>query len=122
MLAASLLAGGPALAAAIDPIGLWGGGETRLVVSAHGATLEQGCASGRTDGPLRPGADGSFAVRGSFARHASGPQREDDRPGPALFEGRIEGDRMQLIISPATGPRLAETLERGRSVKLVRCL
>lgn len=105
--------------------GTWGGDRLRVVVDAQGATLQADCADGRIAGPIVVNADGSFVVGGTYEQHKGGPQAVDAAPvsGAARFTGALHGDVLTLSILPS-GAKAAQTfrLQRGASVKLVRCL
>lgn len=115
------------LAAAAGPAleGAWGGDRLRLVVDAQGATVQADCADGRIAGPIVLSQGGSFVASGTYAEHKGGPQVADEASGPAQarFSGELRGDTLTLSILPA-GAKVAQTfrLQRGATVKLVRCL
>ncbi len=105
--------------------GTWAGDRLRVVVDGQGATLQADCADGRIAGPIAVKADGSFSVSGSYEQHKGGPQAADAAPvsTAARFSGALSGDVLTLSILP-NGAKTAQTfrLQRGASVKLVRCL
>lgn len=130
MVAAGLISTGPAAGSgggvAAPLTGQWGGERTLLMLTPQGGRIEQDCASGQILGPVRPDAGGHFSVAGRFAEHGPGPQTEPEVPGdvagqPVRFEGRVVGNRIELVIHQANAqPRLL-TLVAGQAVKLIRC-
>lgn len=95
-------------------------------VTAAGARLEYDCAEGAIEEPLRPDAEGRFAATGIHTPGHGGPIRVGEIL-PALharYEGRVQGERMSLIVTlTGTGVVLGSfELRRGRSGALVRCL
>lgn len=114
-----------AAGAAVLPPGTWGGDRLRVAVDATGASVESDCASGRVEGPIELGADGSFGVTGTFSDHQGGPQAADVTATSmrARYSGTVRGDAMQLSILPEGAERSLDfSLRRGASAKLVRCL
>lgn len=121
--AAAALAGLLVTAAAPAPLtGVWGGPDTILTLTAEGGRIEHGCASG-TLGPLRPDATGKVRADGHVEDHVAGPQAADVAPAsrPALFEGKVEGQTLQLSVTPKGGAAQTYTLTQGRRAKLIRC-
>ena len=82
------------------------------------------CASGAIAGPLRLDASGSFSASGTFMQHQPGPQRADETvPDKARYIGEVQGAVMTLTIQPVgSGAPQVFRLQRGTTVKLVRCL
>jgi hypothetical protein len=107
-------------------LGPWGGSHLSMDVTSTGARLEYDCAGGVIEEPLRPDAEGRFTAAGVHTPGHGGPVREGEVL-PALrarYEGRIQGERMTLLVT------LTETrvvlgsfeLQRGSPGLLVRCL
>lgn len=105
--------------------GEWGGPQVRLIVTDDGSKLELGCAAASLDAPLRPDASGNFATTGKYEAFTGGPALADASPATNLahFTGHVEGTTMHLSVHQA-GAKIADkyTLERGRRVKLIRCV
>lgn len=105
--------------------GQWAGDRLQMVVDAHGGRIEGDCASGRINGPVTVGADGRFAVQGSFENYAPGPQRADESAAAATagYSGEVRDGVLKLTITPAgAGPAQVYTLQAGARFKLLRCL
>ena len=117
----------PAGGAAIAPIGSWGGVGVSARVTETGAHFEFDCAFGSTDGPIRLDENGAFAATGGYAFELGGP-RTKDSPSPnkheALFEGRVEDERMTLTITLSEQGRTLGPfeLERNRRAQLDKCV
>jgi hypothetical protein len=103
--------------------GWWGGERTNLHFTAAGAQLEQDCATAEIAGSIRPDASGRFTASGRW-RAESGPTAGDraDPGRPARFTGHLEDDRLHLTVAVEGGETKQLLLERGRRVKLIRCL
>jgi hypothetical protein len=125
LLATSLLAGCASLAPAGTPLtGSWGGTHVGLALDATGGRLEYDCAAG-TVGPIVPGPNGVFQVRGTHTPAAGGPDRVGEvRPTfHADFVGRVRGDRMSLTGTIENGVMLGPfELRRGAEPIIFRCL
>jgi len=105
--------------------GDWGGAQARLAIFADGGRLDLSCASASLDTPLVATGNGGFSASGHYEEFGGGPTLADAAPAliAARFTGRVDGDVMQLSMQ-VHGAAAAQhfTLERGRRVKLVRCL
>lgn len=105
--------------------GQWGGDRVRLTLDAAGGRIEYDCGEGTIDVPVRPAADGAFAVSGKHEEYASGPTTADRPPSSvvASYRGRVDGEHMSLVVRIA-GEKAGRnfSLVRGRSVKLIRCM
>lgn len=114
----------PAGAQPLD--GEWGGDRLRLFADATGLRLEGECWSGATVGAVRLDAQGRFALDGRLEEQAVGqaPQAGDAGSSvrAARITGRLSGGVLQIEITPAGGTARAYRLQRGASVKLIRCL
>ena len=126
-LAASLVAACQSVPGTSAPVsGSFGGQHIGLVLGPEGGRLEYDCAAGTIDEPLILDRDGQFRARGIHSPGEGGPARIDHVPPalPALYEGRVRGDRMSLIVRvPSAGTVLGPvTLRRGTEPMLTRCL
>ena len=104
----------------------WGGDHIALTVGATGSHVEFDCAHGRIDGAFVVDAAGEFELSGTFSRERGGPIRRDEReqPLPAIYAGRVSGERMTLSVRLKEGKvDLGEfTLMRDKTPRLVKCL
>lgn len=109
-----------------DLVGPWGGDHVALQVKTAGATLEYDCAHGTIDGPVMPGFDGSFDVRGTHVFEHGGPVGEDEPPDthPARYVGWTDGATMTLeVILLDTGDFIGTfSLAFGEASRLFKCL
>lgn len=108
------------------PTGDWGGSGIRLTVEEKGAKIEYGCADGEITQKVYFDQKGRFTGKGVHIRISPGPTREDMPPErqPAQYTGSISGNSMILkVILTATGASVGEfTLQRGKNVRVTRCL
>ena len=123
ILLASLMAGG---AQARPLVGVWGGDQTILTLTATGGEVQSGCAEGKILAPLRLDRKGRFAAKGTFQVFKVGPQLENDQ-GPvmpaATYTGRLDGGRLSLTIQAADqAAPMTYNLKSGARPKLLRCL
>lgn len=105
--------------------GQWGGDHVRLTLGVTGGHIEYDCGIGTIDAPVHPGTDGVFAVSGKHDEYTSGPAAADETPSSriASYRGKLDGDHMTLIVRIAGEKTERQySLDRGRSVKLIRCL
>ena len=106
------------------PLERWGGQQILLTVGEASSRVEFGCGEAVIDGALRVDETGRFKAPGRVEGYQPGPQRTD-RPSAvkdALFEGRIDGDRMELSIQIAGEPEPRRfELKRHARTKIVRC-
>lgn len=114
---------GPLLAKADTPMGVWGGDQAQLTLTASGGTLNLGCGQARFDGPLRLDAEGRFHVSGALQVYGAGAQSADRPPAwrPAVFSGQVKGHTLQLSVRSAAGEDTYNLVEGARP-KIVRCL
>lgn len=102
----------------------WAGHQIILTVGEASSRVELGCGEAVIDGSLRIDETGRFEAPGQVESYQPGPQRTD-RPSTskdALFEGRIDGDRMELSIRVAGEPEPRRfELKRHARTKIVRC-
>lgn len=108
---------------AVLTLGTWGGPHIEMTVGPEGATIEMDCAHGAIDGPVKVGGDGRFHVSGTYAAEHGGPVREDEEKGrPAVYEGRVEGKTMTLVIKVGEEEVGKYELTQGRSARITKCL
>jgi hypothetical protein len=108
------------------PDGSWGGNHIAITVGATGSKIEFDCAHGHIDGAFVLDAAGEFELSGTFSKERGGPIRRDDReqPLPAVYSGRVDGDRMTLTIRLRDAKETLGdfTLGRDKTPRLVKCL
>jgi hypothetical protein len=105
--------------------GEWGGPQVRMSLTATGGKMEFDCASATIDAPVRPDPTGKFSAPGRHEAFTGGPTPADVAPPTtaAHFEGHVEGDTMHLTIHRKGETATQEyTLQRGRRVKIIRCM
>jgi hypothetical protein len=105
--------------------GTWGGPGIQMTVGPEGAVLELDCAHGAIDGPIAVGKDGRFRASGTYGVEHGGPVREGEEAGrPAMYEGRVEGKKLTLVITLAAGKEEVGTweLEQGRHGRIMKCM
>jgi hypothetical protein len=106
------------------PAGRWGGTQGNLTVGEASTRIDLGCGEAVIDGSLRVDETGHFKASGHVETYQPGPQRTDRPPTlkDAVFEGRIDGDSMELSMQVAgePAPRLFQ-LKRGGQAKVIRC-
>ena len=80
--------------------GVWGAEHLTLTVNETSSHLEFDCAHGDIPSALKPAADRTFTVLGTFVREHGGPIREDEKVDvrPAMYIGSATGQTMQLTI------------------------
>ena len=104
--------------------GVWGGPHIQLTVDAEGgATVEMDCAHGTLKGPVAVGKDGRFHTAGTYAAEHGGPVREGEEEGrPAVYEGRLAGKSLTLVIKVGEEEVGTFELTHGRGARLTKCL
>jgi hypothetical protein len=105
--------------------GTWGGPGIQMTVGPEGAAVELDCANGAIDGPIAVGSDGRFRAAGTYGVEHGGPVREGEEKGrPAVYEGRVEGKKLTLVITLAAGKEEVGTweLEQGRHGRIMKCM
>jgi hypothetical protein len=105
--------------------GTWGGPSIQMTVGPQGAVVDLDCANGAIDGPITVGSDGRFRASGTYAVEHGGPMREGEEKGrPAVYEGRVEGKKMTLVILIAEGKQEVGTYElaQGRFGRIMKCM
>jgi hypothetical protein len=107
------------------PEGRWGGTGISVEVSASGAKIELDCAHGTIDAPLALDEDGRFDLPGTLVPERPGPVRmgEEEKPEPARYSGRLDGDTLTLQILRPNAPRQMSPLQviHGRNARLRKC-
>jgi hypothetical protein len=105
--------------------GDWGGQHIALSLSSSGGQIEYDCGQGSLDAPLVPDAAGAFRVFGRHVPGHGGPVRSDDPMSasqPAIYQGTVSGDHMQLRVTSGGMEIGAYSLRHGASAQLLRCL
>jgi len=110
----------------IDLAGTWGGEHISLTVLDSTANLEFDCAHGTIDEPISVDTDGNFEVTGIYVIEHGGPIRIDEtlEKYPSLYKGRIEGEKMTLILILKDTETEIDTfwLTRGAEPIIYKCL
>jgi hypothetical protein len=104
--------------------GEWGEKHIGLSLDAGGGRLEYDCAAGAIAEPLRPDAAGRFRAAGTHTPDQGGPDRIDYVPPrlPAVYEGRVTGNRMTLRVRVSSGLTLGPfKLRRDVEPTLLKC-
>ncbi|MBS1795151.1 MAG: hypothetical protein JSS81_14930 [Acidobacteria bacterium] len=109
----------------VVPDGVWGAAGVNLTIAGRETGIEYDCAEARIVGKFVVSKNGVFKLKGTYTRRSPGPVRIDRQPAerPALFEGRVDRDRMTLRVT-LTDDReeLPEVvLKRGAAGRLRRC-
>ena len=103
--------------------GVWGGAHIEMTVGPEGATIEMDCAHGAIGEPVAVGSDGRFRAAGTYVAERGGPVREGEEQGrPAVYEGRVEGKAMTLVIKVGEEEIGRFELTHGRSGRIRKCL
>ncbi len=110
----------------IDLAGSWGGEHISLTVLDSTANLEFDCAYGTIDEPISVDTEGNFEVTGIHVFEHGGPIRIDEtlEKYPCLYNGRIEGEKMTLILILKDTETEIDTfwLTRGAEPIIYKCL
>lgn len=105
---------------------VWGGEEILLVVGETSSTLEYVCAAGEIIGKLVLDEGDNFIASGVHINRTPGPTYVDRSPErrPAFYTGQISGSLMTLRVTLSDTNELVGdfTLERGKVVRIRRCL
>ena len=104
---------------------MWGGTGIQMTVDPKGAVLDLDCAHGAIEGPIAVGSDGRFRASGTYAVEHAGPVREEDENGgrPAVYEGRVEGKKLTLVITLADGKEVGTfELTQDRAGRVMKCM
>ena len=92
----------------------------------HGARYASHLLAGDIPGALKPAADRTFVVSGTYVREHGGPIREDEKADvhPATYIGTVTGQTMQLTIRLSDSDAMIGTfmLARGAPGRIVKCL
>ena len=101
---------------------LWGGPHVRLVLTKDGGEIEFDCAHGKITEALRLTEQGAFVAKGTFVREG-GPTRSGESGEAARYSGRMEGNKMSLIVTLTdSNEKLDEfSLTRGNEGRLWKC-
>lgn len=106
--------------------GPWGGDGIQLTVGKEHSTIEYPCADGEIPGRFRLARNGTFKLSGSHVRLRPGPVRPDRKElrEPALFEGKVTGERMTLKVTLLnSSEEVGEfRLRKGVLERIRRCL
>ena len=107
--------------------GVWGGKGIRLTIGGGSATIQYDCDSGTIDEPLLSDRSGAFAVSGTHSFGRGGPRSATDvpvKPHAARYEGRRNGEKMQLkVLLPDLNRQLGPfELSAGETGVLELCL
>lgn len=104
--------------------GRWGGAHVELLLLPSGGSIEYDCADGALDTAVVLDADGNFRVPGRHVRGHGGPEQIGEQlpSQPALYEGSVAGDRMQLRVRVDADTLGPFTLQRGADAQLLKCL
>ncbi|HVR80935.1 MAG TPA: hypothetical protein VHF02_02425 [Luteimonas sp.] len=104
--------------------GSWGGAHVGLLLSPSGGSIEYDCAHGTLDAAVIPDAGGAFRVAGRHVREHGGPERAGEQPPslPALYEGSVAGNRMQLRVHVGADTLGPFTLQRDAGAQVFKCL
>ena len=101
------------------PLGIWGGVDIALTVTATGATLQQVCADGTISQPMTLDASGHFDVPGTYDVTAGPTFRH-----PARYTGTTDGHTMTLTIVQTDNGQMVGpfTLTFGRVTNIPPCM
>jgi hypothetical protein len=101
---------------------VWGGPHVRLALTSTGGEIEFDCAHGEIKEPLKLDAEGRFNVAGTLVQEG-GPVRQDASGKPARYSGRVEGDKMTLLLTLTDTNEEPEKflLTRGSEGRLKKC-
>jgi hypothetical protein len=94
-LMASLACDPGAVAVPTELVGEWGGPGIVVVASHDSVMVRLDCSQGSMDAPVGVSRDGTFTAQGSWASELA--PLAGSRP--ATYEGRLDGDRMELSAS-----------------------
>jgi len=102
----------------------WGGTHIGLTITVSGANVEYDCAEGEILEPLRL-SNGKFSALGLHYMGMGGPIGVDRvHPRPARYEGRVDGDKMDMTVTLTDTKEQVGTftLVRGANPHVVKCL
>jgi len=121
---AGIAAGEPAFS------GMWGAGDTLLVIDSQGGRLQIGCTLVRF-APVRPDRDGRFTTAAQvqqidLAPPVSAGEADDTMPEPAdktaTLAAQANGGTLNLTLSVEGQPARAASLVLGQRGMPARCL
>ncbi len=107
------------------PTGIWGANGIILNVEKSSAAIQYECADGIIEQPIKVDEKGNFEVTGFHIPQRGGPIRVDAKQvrQPALFEGKITGDKMTFKVTLTESKEVIGDfiLEHGKTPRLQRC-
>ena len=106
-----------------NPTGQWGSNDANLTLSRSGGTIEYGCGLGTIDSTWSVGSSGRFTATGLHFPEGGPVPIGGIPPHPARYLGTLRGRWLTLSVTltdldQTMGPY---TLERGKTVLLVKC-
>ncbi len=124
---AAILSGVAVTAAPVSRplVGVWSGDRVTLMLTAHGGTLQEDCATTTLAGPVVRHAGDRFSVGGAREVATGGPQHVDEDGGHApevMLHGRMTTKGLALDVDVPGAARVTYMLLPGRNFKPVRCL
>jgi hypothetical protein len=84
-------------------IGVFGGEHAQLTLDAQGGQLDFDCAAGTITEPLRLGADGLFALHGTYLQGSGVELPDPPKPVDAIYAGTLVGNTISLQIFTPSG-------------------
>ena len=105
--------------------GVWGGPGIVIVVGKRSSRIELDCSVGEIPKTFRISKSGSFRLVGTYTRRSFGAVQRDSpsETRPAVFEGKVTGEQMNLKILIAKSRELIGSyiLHAGESPEMARC-
>jgi hypothetical protein len=105
---------------------VWGGTGIIMTVGDKTVQIQYDCGSGEIAGKVMVGRNGEFTAIGVHIRQRPGPSREDqpDERLPANYTGTVKGDGIAMKVTLTSDNSIVGeyNLERGKAVRLRRCL
>ncbi|MFN8579607.1 MAG: hypothetical protein U0163_01320 [Gemmatimonadaceae bacterium] len=106
-------------------VGTWGGQDISLELTATGGTISHGCAGGSLAEPLVPDNSGRVHATGEEVAGMGAPPPPGYIPPryAVRYDGRVDGNRLTLTVTPIDNPSLAAkyTAVRGRAPQIYYC-
>lgn len=101
----------------------WGGDGIILTIGKNSASMQFGCARAVIPKGLKP-VHGKFNVTGTYTPSTAIADAETPESLAIRAEGRITGKRMTLTLTSIENGKVIGSykLERGKAVRLFRCL
>ncbi|HEX7123212.1 MAG TPA: hypothetical protein VF178_12625 [Gemmatimonadaceae bacterium] len=103
-----------------DVEGEWGTTDARLTITLVSARFETSCWSGFLAMPFQFKDDGRFTSSGLLGYQGTNPPPQGSTV-LANFSGRVQGNRMTLVVSPASLTLGPYEFQRDQSVTLPAC-